>query len=62
MVPFDCLKPCNPDVCLHKVTQPEKEPVTDLSTMMSADDADTEDDVGDVPMSVSNRKEQEAEE
>ena len=29
---------------------------------MSVDDVDTEDDVGDVPMPVSNRKEQEAEE
>ena len=58
---FDRLKPCNPDVRLHKVTQPTQEP-TDNHGTMSTDDADTEDDVGEVPMSVSNTKEQEAEE
>ena len=62
VVHFDRLKPCNPDVRLHKVTQPVNEgPMDNLGAMSSPDDADTEDD-GEVPMSVSNTKEQEAEE
>ena len=61
VVHFDRLKPCNPDVRLHKVTQPAKEP-TDNHGTMSTDGADTEDDVGEVPVSVSHTKEQEAEE
>eukprot|EP00731_Ephydatia_muelleri_P015004 Em0008g724a len=62
VVHFDRLKPCNPDVRLHKVTQPVNEgPMDNHGAMSSTDDADTEDD-GEVPMSVSNTKEQEAEE